>query len=65
MNHFSYSVTITRRDGTTRVETGTFSHPNNAYPHSRVRVDVANSLAETLKPGETFDASAIEVRYAR
>ena len=65
MTRFTYTVKVVNRDGSIRVATGTVSHSNNAYSHSRARIDVANEVAKSLSHGESFDPASIDIRYAR
>ncbi|MGW3196299.1 hypothetical protein ACWDBD_17270 [Streptomyces sp. NPDC001118] len=65
MPRFSITAKVTGKDGSTRQVTGTVERQSPLYGHDKARVDAANQLAKTLKPGETFDPADIDVRYAR
>jgi hypothetical protein len=64
MPKFDIVAKVTGRDGSTREVTGTFERQSPLYGHDKARVDAANHIDKTLKPGETFDPADIQVRYS-
>lgn len=64
MPKFNITAKVTSQDGTTREITGTVERQSPLYGHDKARTDAANHLDKTLKPGETYDAGDIDVRYS-